>query len=324
MFQEVPSWFILFYVLFLPFVSLLYYIFLHRKEINILRHIKIDTSFIFLLIIPPAGTVILSVLVLNFLLYQLPPVNIITYFVISGFLTIIMAKKSRVFRCSKEIPIQIGRLEFIICHEGPVNAWYDRSKKKIYISSKILTFVNRKELEAIWFHEEGHKISKYSGLFTMLFFVFWIWFASTIIATDIVLYILNLSYEVRLSLLMIAIPLAASYSLMVTLWNWLNEHMADLHSVKEVGAFPIISALSKIYMYAEMENRGISSYAIRPPPGVNIRNLNMRKHSFWYIIWILFKESIKNAYDIFSYKIPLPETHPPLELRIRKILTESS
>jgi len=136
MFQEVPSWLILFYVVFLLFVSLFYYIFLHRKEINILQHIKIDVSSIFLLIIPPAGTVIVSAFVLDFLLHQLPLVNIITYFIISGFLTIIMAKKLRVFRCYREIPIQIGRLEFIICHEGPVNAWYDRSKKKFILAIK--------------------------------------------------------------------------------------------------------------------------------------------------------------------------------------------
>jgi Zn-dependent protease with chaperone function len=47
-------------------------------------------------------------------------------------------------------------IKFEECLDGPINAWYDPLKKKIFVGDKLLRFLDENELKAVYYHEEGH------------------------------------------------------------------------------------------------------------------------------------------------------------------------
>jgi Zn-dependent protease with chaperone function len=60
-------------------------------------------------------------------------------------------------RCTNVRTRSLGDdVKFEECLDGPINAWYDPRKKKIFVGDKILKFLDENELKAVYYHEEGH------------------------------------------------------------------------------------------------------------------------------------------------------------------------
>jgi Zn-dependent protease with chaperone function len=100
--------------------------------------------------------IIFIIILIVFGLYPLP--SILSFAVVFYILSrVYMMRVRGEAYCSKEGLAPVNDLDFVVCYEGPVNAWYNYRKNKIYISDKLLGRLNDEELRAIYYHEEGHK-----------------------------------------------------------------------------------------------------------------------------------------------------------------------
>jgi Zn-dependent protease with chaperone function len=129
-----------------------------------------------------------------------------------------------------------------------------------------------------------------------------------------------------LNLLLYSFFVALVSSPVIILWLWYGEHEADIYSLKKLAAAePIISALMKVHAYNMFQRRGILQdwVELKVWPKRAEYSLVFRKRD---IFVLLFRESIGTALKIIEIsnlvKDPLPPTHPPLRLRIYKILRE--
>jgi len=240
-------------------------------------------------------------------------------------LVMLYVYNKRISKCSKIEFRTVDGMEFYVCHGGPVNAWYN-PKKGIYISDRLLEVLNRKELKAVYYHEKGHEknalmdnLSKaITGIWLFFFSVFLVvmhfLFSFPVFSAEILIFLL--------SLLIVACSLVA----VCMLYLWFSEHEADIHSIKELGtAEPLVSGLMKIHLYAPLQREGVLLNR-RIPSGLltKPRFQNPGRKRIFRLILI---ESLKTASKVLDrlgmVRSPLPPTHPPLWLRIYKILRES-
>jgi len=280
-------------------------------------------SFIGLILLTIAIILLISPLIL-----LIQKISILTYIIFFITLFLINYSYRREFKCSKEEASTIDNMEFIICYEGPINAWYNSYKGKVYIGDKLLKILNGQELMFIYLHEEGHKKHRMIAEVTTSVSGLWLLFLSTLITVLIILgFDLGsiTAYEFLLIFIFLT-PLASSSSLIVMLWYWLNEHEADTYSSERVGVKPAISALIKIYVYRRLEREGIQWNNAKLHIELNSQqDLELiRSYSYRDIFVLLLNKSIQEAFKLTTpieiFRKPLPETHPPLGLRIYKLL----
>jgi Zn-dependent protease with chaperone function len=110
------------------------------------------------------------------------------------------------------------------------------------------------------------------------------------------------------------------------LYLWFSEHEADIHSIKELGtAEPLVSALMKIHLYAHLQREGV--LLNRRIPSSLLTKPGFQNPGKKRIFKLILIESLKTALNVLNslsmVRSPLPPTHPPLWLRIYKILRES-
>jgi Zn-dependent protease with chaperone function len=216
-------------------------------------------------------------------------------------------------------------MEFYVCHGGPVGAWYI-PKKGIYISDRLLEVLNRKELKAVYYHGKGHEKNVRIGYFSKVIAGIWLFFFLVVSLVGIFFsFPVVFSAEILgflLSLFMTACSLVAVCMLSL----WFSEHEADIHGIKELGtAELLVSALMKIRFYAGLQREGVLLNGRVPScPLTKLKFQNPGKKRIFMLIHI---ESLKTALKVFDFlsilEDPLPPTHPPLWLRIYKILRES-
>ena len=253
--------------------------------------------------------------------------TLFAYFVIFFVIAFSIRVSEREFRCLKEEEFIIDDVKFIKCYEGPTNAWYDTRKKKIYISDRLLDIFDKQELKAIYFHEEGHKehyvLLKVLSITRLL----WLFFLASIITIRL---LLERELTFLVFLLPPLIPLAVSISLVTMFWCWLNEHEADVYSSEKVGVDPLISALIKVSIYRCLERGEIQWYTARTHIKLILQQYSglIRDYKQKDIFILLLKKSFYESFKIPGitevFRKPLPETHPPLGLRICKLLSLSS
>jgi Zn-dependent protease with chaperone function len=225
----------------------------------------------------------------------------------------------RISKCSKIEFRSVDGMEFYVCHGGSVNAWYT-PKKGIYISDRLLKVLNRKELKAVYYHEKGHEKNVRIDNLSKAIAGIWLSFFSAVFSAVIFQHLIL--WYFLLSLLIVACSLVA----VCMLYLWFSEHKADIHSIKELGtAEPLVSALMKIHFYARLQREGVlldrripSSLLTKP------KFQNLGKKRIFRLILIESLKTVLNVWDLLGIlKNPLPPTHPPLWLRIYKILRES-
>jgi len=245
----------------------------------------------------------------------------IPFFVLVEVYTMRVKRKSY---CSKEEPVSAGGLDFVVCRDGPVNAWYDHGKKKIYISDKLLKILTDEELKAVYYHEEGHRNYSYlarSSLFIRLVWLIFFLLAFTVFVNT-TFKIVNATLWDYLLLLVFLVSIATSLSAISIMWNWISEHESDVYSAGKVGTKPLISALAKLYLYRWLEKNGIPAYNVRVSIDLDVESITRDPHKmgFTQIFTLLLKRSLHSALGVIRptsiYEAPIPETHPPLEYRI--------
>ncbi len=277
--------------------------------------------------VPISVTVLIVVGVVFFGLSSLPLISssMLILFYILGWVYIMRAKWETY--CSAEEPVSTGGLDFVVCRDGPVNAWYDYWKKKIYISDKLLKILSDEGLKAIYYHEEGHKKHRYLARLSLS--ITWTWLIFFSLAFTIFLIttfkIVNATLWDYLLLLVLLVSMAASLSAISIVWNWINEHESDVYSVRKVGAKPLITALIKLYVYGWLEKHGIYAYNAGVSLDLDVEAITrgLHKIEFTQILALLLKRSLHSALGVVRptsiYEAPMPDTHPPLGYRIMVI-----
>jgi len=272
------------------------------------------------------GPISIAVLILvNIVLYglsSLPSISsfaLILFYILCG----VYMMKVKTY-CSKEEPVSAGGLDFVVCRDGPVNAWYNYGKKKIYISDKLLKILTDEELKAVYYHEEGHR--NYSYLARSSLFIRWVWLIFFSLALTVFVgttfKIVNATFWDYLLLLVFLVSITASLSAISIMWNWINEHESDVYSAGKVGTKPLISALAKLYLYGWLEKNGIPAYNARVSIDLDVESITRdpRKMRFTQIFTLLLKRSLHSALGVIRptsiYEAPIPDTHPPLGYRI--------
>jgi len=243
------------------------------------------------------------------------------------FFVLVVAHRMRAEResyCSKEERVSAGGLDFVVCRDGPVNAWYNYGKKKIYISDKLLKILTDEELKAVYYHEEGHR--NYSYLARASLSIRGVWFIFFSLAftvfMDTEFKIVNATLWDYSLLLVFLVSMAASLSAISIVWNWIYEHESDVYSAGKVGTKPIISALAKLYLYRWLEKNGIPAYYARVSIDLDVESITRDPHKMRYtqIFTLLLKRSLHSALGVIRptsiYEAPIPDTHPPLEYRV--------
>jgi Zn-dependent protease with chaperone function len=234
-------------------------------------------------------------------------------------LVMLYVYNKRISKCSRIEFRSVDGMEFYVCHGGSVNAWYN-PKKGIYISDRLLEVLNRKELKAVYYHEKGHEKNVLMDNLSKAITGIWLFFFSVVFSAVIFRHLIL--WYFLLSLLIVACSLVA----VCMLYLWFSEHEADIHSIKELEtAEPLVSALMKIHFYACLQREGVLlNRRIPSSPLTKPRFQNPGKKRIFRLILI---ESLKTASNVLDHlsivKDPLPPTHPPLWLRIYKILKES-
>jgi Zn-dependent protease with chaperone function len=248
---------------------------------------------------------------------------LIPFFVLVEVYRVLAERKSK---CSKEERVSTGGLDFVVCRDGPLNAWYDYGKKKIYISDKLLKILTDEELKAVYYHEEGHR--NYGYLARTSLYIRWVWFIffslafTVLIDTEFKIIIINATLWDYSLLLLFLVSITASISAISIVWNWINEHESDVYSAGKVGAKPLISALAKLYLYGLLEKNGIPAYYARVSIDLDVESITRdpRKMRFTQIFTLLLKRSLHSALGVIRptsiYEAPIPDTHPPLEYRV--------
>jgi len=234
-------------------------------------------------------------------------------------LVMLYVYNKRISKCSKIEFRTVDGMEFYVCHGGPVNAWYN-PKKGIYISDRLLEVLNRKELKAVYYHEKEHEKNALMDNLSKAIAGIWLFFFSVVFSVVIFRHLIL--WYFLLSLLIVACSLVA----VCMLYLWFSEHEADIHSIKELGtAEPLVSALMKFHFYAGLQREGV--LLNRRIPSSLLTKLKFQNPGRKRIFRLILIESLKTAskvLDLLSIvRSPLPPTHPPLWLRIYKILRES-
>jgi len=202
------------------------------------------------------------------------------------------------------------------------------------VEDKLLRFLDENELKAVYYHEEGH--SRY-GFWKLILnrslLVVWIilylvgltFFLFHLLGSTLLIHWLGGVLPLLLNLLLYSFFVALVSSPVIILCLWYGEHEADIYSLKKLAAEPIISALIKLHAYNMFQRSGILQdwveLKVRPKRTESYPSPRKRD-----IFVLLFRESIGTALKIKEIsnliKNPLPPTHPPLRLRIYKILRE--
>jgi Zn-dependent protease with chaperone function len=206
-----------------------------------------------------------------------------------------------------------------VCINGPVNAWFNG--RDIVIGNKLLEILSSVELEAVYYHEEGHKKFRYMFPISVLTLALWWLLMIIIFAIELSqrLGLFKVSEDLVLISVGYSIPIGGLLALTIMLWMWFGEHEADLHSARKMKPQYLISALIKRYIYDFLDENGV----LWEKAGLNVE-LNMLKASsiiqelgMGEIFVMLVKGSL------LSFLIPLdvlrkrmPQTHPPLSLRL--------
>ena len=219
-------------------------------------------------------------------------------------------------KCIKEEDASIEGINYKICYTDVVNAWYHPKKRKIYVSNKLHEVLERDELKAILLHEQGHAESKILELLSVSTMFLWYWGLSLIFTVIYLIYSANLFKIASVVTLILLIP---PLTLIAIMASWISEHEADVKALEETNVQTIASALVKSHAYNALqrymkyiESVKFDDQAIVSKPEV----------SFKIVLWELFKQGfLKAPLGLLEFlKNPVYTTHPPLELRLAKVL----
>jgi Zn-dependent protease with chaperone function len=224
-----------------------------------------------------------------------------------------------VTRCSKAERRRVGGLELVVCVNGSVNAWFNG--RDIIIGNKLSEILSPVELEAVYYHEEGHKKFRYMPPISALILALWWLLMVVVFVIDLLqrLGLFKVSEDLVLISVSYSILVGGLLALTIMLWMWFGEHEADLYSARKVGSQYLMSALIKLYIYGFLDESGFLWEKAGLNVGLNVLKASsiVQEPGMREIFVMLVKGSL------LSFAIPLdvlrkrmPQTHPPLSLRL--------
>ena len=234
------------------------------------------------------------------------------------------------FKCSKEEEREVNGVKFTVCYGAPLNAWYNHCKKRVFISDRLLDVLNDQEIKAVYYHEEGHKVYHVILHASSLVARLWLLVISALLATYLghVLGLINVSLPVFLFILGISILLTCLFAFLTVFWSWINEHEADVYASRKANPSSLISALIKHCVHECLESEEVLLRNLNVTLDTSQISSSVKEYGFGSVFKLLLKTSVQKTFDVLgfleAFKRPLPPTHPPLGLRIYKILNASS
>ena len=307
----------LYLVLFTVLFAGLTLILLSLRYYNYIRSRERKEKYVYVFYLVPL--IVILMIILWSLYAGIAKALIPNIFLIIILVVVSFSLRARIVKCIKEEDASIEGINYKICYTDVINAWYHPKKRKIYVSSKLHEVLERDELKAILLHEQGHAESKILKLFNVSAMLLWYWGLSLIFTV-----IRLVVYSVPANLFKIAsvvtlILLIPPLTLIAIMASWISEHEADVKALEETNVQTIASALVKSHAYSALqrymkyiESVKFNDQAIMSKPEV----------SFKIVLWELFKQGfLKAPLGLLEFlKNPVYTTHPPLELRLAKVL----
>jgi len=214
--------------------------------------------------------------------------------------------------CTESFEDSVRGLEFTVCNSPVCNARYDRLGNRFYITESFYSILSEDEVYAVMLHEVGHKSDT-----PILLIPFAAWTAIVGVqvascASLVVLAIMELhAFLPVLAITVVALQILKSIiGIFAILDNWIREHECDLNALREGGSKPLVSAIIKTHMCNSISSYSQSIKKIEADPGKLEKPARITYSQ-------LLKTLLKH-----SYANPLNYTHPPVELRIYKIINE--
>lgn len=222
------------------------------------------------------------------------------------------------FKCLREKEIsKINGITIFLCYEKNrfYNAWFDPIKKKIGITKSLFDILSEDERKAVLYHEIGHSKNKLWYWIMVCMLVLWFSFASSVLT--LVLLIVLLGYDIvsKIALSATFLTLLLMYAVSAMISSWINEHEADVYAVKMVGFKPKAQALMKLHIYSSLkECENVIS-------GIEFSDsFELDKLSYFQVLKAIIWRVFKYMHPQTVLNQPLPETHPPLRLRLERII----
>ncbi|MDK2781963.1 MAG: hypothetical protein PWR13_991 [Archaeoglobi archaeon] len=222
------------------------------------------------------------------------------------------------FKCEKPEE-EIGNIENIpifICREkkGRIyNAWY--KKNKIVITKSLYDILSEEERKAVFYHEVGHSKMKLWDVMTRLTYSLWLISVSTILTMFISVWLSNYDWLNKFIFSTAFLAFLPMYAISFMISSWVNEHEADSYAVRMVGFKPKAQALIKLHIYSSLKGCKNVISAIEFSDSFELSRLSYfqaLKATIWRAFKYMHPQTVLNQ--------PLPETHPPLRLRLEKIV----
>jgi len=266
--------------------------------------------FIIFLILSILTYVILSAIISNLL------ITIMAYFILLLIVSLIWWEYSE-FKCMKTEKIgKINGIPIVLCYDANkiYNAWFNLWKKDIHITKSLFEVLSEKEREVVIYHEIGHSKNKFWFITTVIMRGLWLVLASFIIALTQLILLSNINISLKIILFLTFVAFLPMYAISFMISSWINEHEADLYAAKIIGFSPIAMALVKLHVYNSLRDYESFLKNVEFSDDLIVGEVSYKA---------LFKEILKsiliymNPQTVFSK--PLPETHPPLRLRLEKI-----
>jgi len=295
-------------LLIIIFISAVYYMYLQRGRFwGVLAQLSI----------------VIPILILLFLIFY---VQIISNLILSGIfcfvlITILLffVRSYREFECEKpeEKLGEIENISIFICRERKdriYNAYY--KGKKIKITKSLYDILSEEERRAVFYHEVGHSKVRLWDIITRLTCFLWILSVSSIVAMILVLaWLPNYDWLNKLIFSVAFLSFLPMYAVVFMISSWVNEHESDSYAVKMVGFKPKAQALIKLHIYNSL--KGCENVI----SAIEFSNLfELDKISYLQVLKAIIQRAFKYMYLQTVLNQPLPETHPPLRLRLEKIL----
>jgi Zn-dependent protease with chaperone function len=219
-------------------------------------------------------------------------------------------------KCSETRWATIDNRSVIECVNGPVNAWLSE-EGIVIIGDRLREVLSREELNAVYYHEEGHGRGLYALLirfFSVFIIAFWWLSMATLFIVDLLqrLGVFRVQGDLVLALVGCTIPTGWLLALEVMMWMWIYEHEADLYSVNMMGLpHYLVAALVKIHIYRSLERDkifwqriGLSVQLNVPKASSIVQEPSTRE---------IFKTLVKGTMLSF---IGALQDHPPPSLRL--------
>jgi len=247
-----------------------------------------------------------------------PILSVLFSFVFIIVFLIFVGKLPR-FKCEKPEE-ELGNIEnisiFICCEKkGRIyNAWYNFREKKIGITKSLYEILSEEERKAVIYHEVGHSKMRLWDVMTRLTCSLWLISVSLILTMFVLAWLSNYDWLNKIVLSVAFLSFLPMYAVSFMISSWVNEHEADSYAVKMVRYKPKAQALVKLHVYSSLKGCESVISAIEFPDSFELDKLSYLQ-VLKAIIWRVFK--YMNPQTVLNQ--PLPETHPPLRLRLERI-----